>query len=112
LCGDRCRWSLTWPGSGPFSSRSGGYSSPYLLGSAALDVFAEAPLPPESPLWTLPNVLIAPHSASSSDRENARLTDQFCESLERHLRNMLDTTRLYRAWRRTLPASGWLKRFQ
>ena len=30
---------------------------------AALDVFTTEPLPPDSPLWTLPNVLISPHNA-------------------------------------------------
>lgn len=70
------------------------------LGGAALDVFATEPLPPESPLWTMPNVLVSPHSASTSDRENARLTDLFCDNLRRYLanaplRNVLDSERLY-----------------
>lgn len=70
------------------------------LGGAALDVFATEPLPPESPLWTIPNVLVSPHSASTSDRENGRLTDLFCDNLGRFLRgeplrNVLDVARLY-----------------
>lgn len=70
------------------------------LGGAALDVFESEPLPPESPLWTLPNVLVSPHSASTSDRENARLADLFCDNLRRYLageplRNVLNTTTLY-----------------
>lgn len=70
------------------------------LGGAALDVFEEEPLPPESPLWDLPNVLVSPHSGSTSDRENGRLTNLFCENLRRYLRgegllNLLDTKRLY-----------------
>jgi phosphoglycerate dehydrogenase-like enzyme len=45
-------------------------------------------------------VLISPHSASTSDRENARLTDLFCDNLRRYLagealRNVLNTTTLY-----------------
>jgi glyoxylate/hydroxypyruvate reductase len=70
------------------------------LGGAALDVAAKEPLPQESPLWDLPNVLISPHSASTVTIENARLTDLFCENLRRYLRgeplrNMFDRTRLY-----------------
>jgi len=70
------------------------------LGAAWLDVFAEEPLPDESPLWTLPNVVVSPHSASTSDRENRRITDVFCENLRRDragepLLNVLDPGRLY-----------------
>ncbi len=70
------------------------------LQGAALDVFATEPLPKESPLWTMPNVLVSPHSASTSDRENGRLTALFCENLQnflagRPLRNVLDVERLY-----------------
>ena len=52
---------------------------------AALDVFAAEPLPPESPLWALPNVLISPHTAALSIHENARIVDLFCENLRRYL---------------------------
>jgi phosphoglycerate dehydrogenase-like enzyme len=55
------------------------------LGGAALDVFAHEPLPPESPLWDMPNVLVSPHSASTADSENAKLADLFCENLRRYL---------------------------
>ena len=55
------------------------------LAGAALDVFAQEPLPPESPLWDMPNVLVSPHSASTADSENAKLTDLFCENLRRYL---------------------------
>jgi len=73
--------------------------SGYLSG-AALDVFTEEPLPPSSPLWEMPNVLVSPHSASTSDRENARITDLFCDNLRRFLngeplRNVLNTKLLY-----------------
>jgi len=48
----------------------------------------------------MPNVLVSPHSASTSDRENGRLTELFCENLGRYLRgeplrNVLDIERLY-----------------
>jgi phosphoglycerate dehydrogenase-like enzyme len=70
------------------------------LSGAALDVFAEEPLPPSSPLWEMPNVLISPHSASTSDRENGRITELFCENLRRYLsgeqlRNVLNTQLLF-----------------
>jgi phosphoglycerate dehydrogenase-like enzyme len=55
------------------------------LSGAALDVFAEEPLPESSPLWDLPNVIVSPHSASTSDRENERLTELFCQNLRRFL---------------------------
>ncbi|HUU32588.1 MAG TPA: D-2-hydroxyacid dehydrogenase [Vicinamibacterales bacterium] len=48
---------------------------------AGLDVFREEPLPPTSPLWTMANVIVSPHSASTSVRENARITDLFCANL-------------------------------
>lgn len=69
-------------------------------GAAYLDVFADEPLPDDSPLWSAPNVLVSPHSASTSDRENARLTELFCDNLGRWregaaLRNVLDVERLY-----------------
>jgi phosphoglycerate dehydrogenase-like enzyme len=70
------------------------------LAGAYLDVFAQEPLPPESPLWAMPNVLVSPHSGSTSDRENGRITDLFCDNLARYregrpLRNVLDPGRLY-----------------
>lgn len=39
------------------------------LGGASVDVFAVEPLPPESPLWGLDNLVITPHVAASSDPE-------------------------------------------
>lgn len=70
------------------------------LAGAILDVFAVEPLPQDSPLWDMPNVLISPHSASTSDRENGKITDIFVDNLRRFLageplRNVLDTNKLY-----------------
>ena len=62
----------------------GALRSGHLLG-AGLDVFREEPLPAESPLWAMDNVFIFPHSASTTDRENARITDLFCENLRLYL---------------------------
>jgi phosphoglycerate dehydrogenase-like enzyme len=47
----------------------------------ALDVFQTEPLPVESPLWAMPNVLINPHSASTAWEENQRITDIFTRNL-------------------------------
>jgi phosphoglycerate dehydrogenase-like enzyme len=70
------------------------------LGGAALDVFATEPLPANSPLWDLPNVLVTPHSMSTALDENERLVDLFCENLRRYLagqplRNVFDPARGY-----------------
>jgi len=70
------------------------------VGHAALDVAAVEPLPTDSPLWDMENVTIYPHSASTNDRENARIVDLFCENLGRYLRgepllNTLDVERMY-----------------
>ncbi|MGH2442763.1 MAG: D-2-hydroxyacid dehydrogenase [Chloroflexota bacterium] len=55
------------------------------LGGACLDVFATEPLPADSPLWDMSNVIVSPHSASTVDRENAALLDLFSENLRRWL---------------------------
>lgn len=70
------------------------------LSGAALDVFEQEPLPVENPLWEMPNVMVSPHSASTSDRENERITALFCDNLRRFLsgeplQNVLDAERMY-----------------
>lgn len=70
------------------------------LRGAGLDVFANEPLPADSPLWDMPNVVISPHSASTADTENQKIVDLFVDNLKRFLageplRNVLDTERLY-----------------
>lgn len=55
------------------------------LGGACLDVFANEPLPSDSPLWGMDNVLISPHSASTVATENERLADLFLDNLDRFL---------------------------
>ena len=55
------------------------------LRGAALDVFAREPLPTDSPLWAMPNVIVSPHSASTVSHENDRLVDLFIENLHRYL---------------------------
>ena len=56
------------------------------IGGAALDVFVQEPLPPESPLWSAPNLLITPHSAGFSNRMWQRHYVLFSENLRRYLR--------------------------
>jgi phosphoglycerate dehydrogenase-like enzyme len=72
------------------------------LGFAALDVTLVEPLPPDSPLWDMPNVLISPHSASTPPSENDRITGIFLHNLRRWLagdlagmRNVLDKQLMY-----------------
>lgn len=52
---------------------------------AALDVFETEPLPADSPLWELENVIVSPHTAALSIHENARIVELFCENLRRFL---------------------------
>ncbi len=70
------------------------------LRGAALDVFETEPLPPGDPLWSLPNVLISPHSASTAASENRKITEIFIENLRRYLAdepmlNLLDVEKQY-----------------
>lgn len=53
------------------------------LGGAFLDVFAQEPLPPASPLWELPNVIVTPHTAGHSDGNEARVAAIFLDNLGR-----------------------------
>ena len=70
------------------------------LAGAALDVFEVEPLPADSPLWDLENVLVSPHSASTLPDENEAIVDLFVDNLRRFLadeplRNRYDATRGY-----------------
>ena len=49
-----------------YSERNGRWEKDGWLGGAVLDVFAEEPLPPGSPLWKAPNALISPHVSAVS----------------------------------------------
>lgn len=53
------------------------------LAGAYLDVFAHEPLPADSPLWSLPNVIVTPHTAGHSDGNEARVAALFLDNLRR-----------------------------
>lgn len=55
------------------------------IAGAALDVFAEEPLPPLNPLWKMPNVIVSPHIGGMSAHYNHRAVDMFSENLKRYL---------------------------
>lgn len=67
------------------------------IAGAALDVFEHEPLPPESPLWDMPNVLISPHCTDrTQDPDWLDLSAQlFVRNFERYrkgepLENVVD----------------------
>jgi D-2-hydroxyacid dehydrogenase (NADP+) len=53
------------------------------MAAAALDVTAEEPLLAESPLWTMPNVFITPHTAGETRAYEDNVIDILIENLER-----------------------------
>jgi phosphoglycerate dehydrogenase-like enzyme len=72
------------------------------LGAACLDVATVEPLPADSPLWDMPNVLISPHSASTVTTENAKITEIFRHNLRcfldgrlAEMRNVLNKEIMY-----------------
>ncbi|MDZ4831542.1 MAG: D-2-hydroxyacid dehydrogenase [Phycisphaerae bacterium] len=70
------------------------------LGGACLDVTDPEPLPPDSPLWKFPNVVITPHVASRAEATDVRAWALFRENLRRFdagepLLNVVDRTAGY-----------------
>lgn len=68
------------------------------IGGAVLDVFGEEPLPPSSPLWRRPNVVITPHVSGAGAPNELR--ELVTENLHRFvageaLLNQVDTERGY-----------------
>lgn len=54
------------------------------IAGAGLDVLEKEPLPADSPLWELPNVIITPHLAGSSDQKERRCVEILIENLIRY----------------------------
>ena len=65
------------------------------IAGAALDVVQREPLPPTSPLWSLPNVIITPHASGATPKYFDRALELFVDNLDRFLggrplRNLVD----------------------
>jgi phosphoglycerate dehydrogenase-like enzyme len=70
------------------------------IAGAALDTFEQEPLPPDSPLWQLPNLTITPHATANSPRMRERQIALFIDNLRRFrgnqpLRNVVDKSAGY-----------------
>jgi phosphoglycerate dehydrogenase-like enzyme len=70
------------------------------IGGAGIDVTEKEPLPSNSPLYTLPNVILTPHISGESIHYGKRLTALFADNLRRYragepLRNRYDPARGY-----------------
>jgi phosphoglycerate dehydrogenase-like enzyme len=73
------------------------------ISGAALDVFETEPLPTDSPLWTLPGVIVSPHMAGDYLDFHADLAAVFLDNLERYrsgrpLLNVVDKELGYVPW--------------
>jgi phosphoglycerate dehydrogenase-like enzyme len=55
------------------------------IAGAGLDVFETEPLPENSPLWAMENVILTPHISGFTPYYDERATDLFAENLRRYL---------------------------
>lgn len=81
-----------------------------------LDVVDPEPLPKESPLWGMENVLITPHVGAQSSRRLSDTTDFFCENIRRRragqtLLNLVDKERGFPLIENRVPL-GWISKMQ
>ncbi|QOG21091.1 D-2-hydroxyacid dehydrogenase [Bradyrhizobium sp. SEMIA] len=70
------------------------------IAGALLDVFEREPLPIDSPLWTMPNVIVAPHISGYPSDYNTRVFEIFGDNLQRFIEkrpllNVVDLKRGY-----------------
>jgi glyoxylate/hydroxypyruvate reductase A len=68
------------------------------LGGASLDVFADEPLPVDSPFWTHPKIVLTPHNAADTDPDE--ISKYVARQIERfeagaRLENVVDPARGY-----------------
>ena len=67
-----------------------------VIAGAALDVFDEEPLPPDSPLWAVQNLLVSPHMSGDAGAWGSRIIERFAANLA--------------AWRKGLPLESIVDR--
>lgn len=70
------------------------------IAGACLDVFEKEPLPPESPLWAMENVIVTAHISGNPTRYAARVVEIFADNMKRWqsgrpMRNLVDLKRGY-----------------
>jgi phosphoglycerate dehydrogenase-like enzyme len=70
------------------------------IGFAALDVVAKEPLSTDSRLWSLPNLLISPHTSALNENIDRDIAQLFAENATRYLdgepmRNVVNTVEFY-----------------
>ena len=54
-----------------------------VIGSAGLDVTEPEPLPPDHPLWVLPNCIVTPHAGSTREMSIPLLSERVRENVRR-----------------------------
>ncbi len=55
------------------------------IGGVALDVFEREPLPQDSPLWSMPNVIVSPHICGDFEGWEAAVVDVLVDNLARYV---------------------------